>query len=134
MGLLVTALVIGVGFFPVDPLKVLWDAENGLLRSLLRILERRPASASAEMETDPDMDPALAASHEVHRKLTILTQARATAATWTARAIRMLSRSARPIGEVVEINPLVASASSTVTSLYSILVALATSRTTSVEP
>jgi uncharacterized membrane protein YgaE (UPF0421/DUF939 family) len=85
------ALVIGVGFFPVDPLKVLWDAENGLLRSLLRILERRPASASAEMETDPDMDPALAASHEVHRKLTILTQARATAATSVRVAPRRMS-------------------------------------------
>jgi len=75
------ALVIGVGLFPADPLRVLWDTENGLLRSLLRILERRPAPASAEMETDPDMDPALAASHEVHRQLTALTQARATART-----------------------------------------------------
>jgi uncharacterized membrane protein YgaE (UPF0421/DUF939 family) len=85
------ALVIGVGLFPADPLKVLWGAEHGLLRSLLRILERRPAPASAEMETDPDMDPALAASHEVHRRLTVLTQARATARTSVRVAPRRMS-------------------------------------------
>ena len=34
------ALVIGVGLFPADPLKLLWGAESGVLRSLAAILER----------------------------------------------------------------------------------------------
>jgi len=85
------ALVIGVGFFPAEPLKVLWDAENGLLRSLLRILEQRPAPASEGLETDPDTDPALTASHVVHRALTALTQARATARTSVRVAPRRMS-------------------------------------------
>lgn len=84
------ALVIGVGLFPADPLKILWDAENGLLRALLRILEQRPP-ASEGAEADPDMDPALTASHEVHRQLTALTQARRTARTSVRVAPRRMS-------------------------------------------
>ena len=53
--------------------------------------------------------------------------------TFTSSPTFLPSR-ARPMGEVVEIKPLAASASSTVTSLYSIFVSLATSRTTSREP
>jgi uncharacterized membrane protein YgaE (UPF0421/DUF939 family) len=82
------ALVIGVGFFPADPLKLLWNAENGVLRALVRILARRSPSASdghvnpgIEPDMDPDMDWALAASHELHRELSALTQARGTART-----------------------------------------------------
>jgi uncharacterized membrane protein YgaE (UPF0421/DUF939 family) len=102
------ALVIGVGLFPADPLKVLWGAENDLLRALLAIFERgRPPAREGDADgatgrgggvreradgarehvdpalarADPEMGRALAASHEVHRRLTALTQARATART-----------------------------------------------------
>jgi uncharacterized membrane protein YgaE (UPF0421/DUF939 family) len=85
------ALVIGVGLFPADPLKVLWDAENGLLRALLRILEQHPPPASEATESDPDMDPALTASHQVHRQLTALTQARRSARTSVRVAPRRMS-------------------------------------------
>ncbi len=77
------ALVIGVGLFPANPLKLLWNAERGVLASLLRILEASPrgtaANGDADEELDRDMDWALAASHDVHRQLTALTQARNTA-------------------------------------------------------
>ncbi len=71
------ALVVGVGLFPADPLKLIWSAEGSVLRSLLRILERRAAPAGEG--ADPEMGWALAASHEVHARLSALTQARATA-------------------------------------------------------
>jgi uncharacterized membrane protein YgaE (UPF0421/DUF939 family) len=73
------ALVIGVGLFPADPLKLLWDAERGVLRSLVRILERRPPPTPDPDDADPDMDWALVASHDVHRRLAVLTEARSTA-------------------------------------------------------
>jgi uncharacterized membrane protein YgaE (UPF0421/DUF939 family) len=73
----VVALVIGVGLFPADPLKLIWVAERSVLRSLLRILERR--AAPAEEGSDLDMGWELTASHEVHARLSALTQARATA-------------------------------------------------------
>ncbi len=71
------ALVIGVGLFPADPLKVLWRAEAGVLRALSAVLRREPLPA--HRHRDPDMDWTLLASHEVHRRLTALTQARSTA-------------------------------------------------------
>ena len=96
------ALVIGVGLFPADPLKLLWGAESGVLSSLAAILERRTAAGArrgagsselADREADshgldPEMagmkgmegvDWTLAASHDVHRQLSALTQARGTA-------------------------------------------------------
>jgi uncharacterized membrane protein YgaE (UPF0421/DUF939 family) len=77
------ALIIGVGLFPADPLKLLWRAERDVLGSLLRILERRPRrespNAPANPDEEQDMDWPLAASHDVHRQLTALTQARDTA-------------------------------------------------------
>jgi uncharacterized membrane protein YgaE (UPF0421/DUF939 family) len=91
------ALVIGVGLFPADPLKVLWAAEDGLLVALLRILEQRPTPASQATEADPDMDQALSASHEVHRHLTALTQARKSART----AVRVAPRR-MPVRATVE--------------------------------
>jgi uncharacterized membrane protein YgaE (UPF0421/DUF939 family) len=85
------ALVVGVGLFPADPMKVLWSAESQVLRALVRILERRPPPAEERAETDPDMDAALAASHDVHRRLTTLTLARGTARTCVRVAPRRFS-------------------------------------------
>jgi hypothetical protein len=107
------ALVIGVGFFPADPLKLLWDAERGVLRSLARILERcsapaGPPSAPASTpsgpphrDVEPEMDWVLAASHDVHRRLTALTQARATAKASTRVAPRRMAM--RSVVEAEEI-------------------------------
>lgn len=71
------ALAIGVGLFPVEPLKLLWRAENGVLRAVRSVLAREPLPPSRSR--DRDMDWPLAASHEVHRRLTALTAARSTA-------------------------------------------------------
>lgn len=71
------AIVIGVWLFPAEPLKLLWRAEDGVLSALLSVLRREPLPA--RRVRDPDMDWTLGASHEVHRKLTALTQARSTA-------------------------------------------------------
>ncbi len=82
------ALVIGVGLFPVDPLKLLWSAERDVLRSLREVLGRHSMRASDMDGDDQDMDVplvgagwVLAASHDVHARLTALTQARGTART-----------------------------------------------------
>jgi uncharacterized membrane protein YgaE (UPF0421/DUF939 family) len=94
------ALIIGVGLFPADPLKLLWKAERDVLASLLRILEGRPRPARAnggEADADPDMNWALAASHEAHRQLTALTLARGTARTSVRVAPRRM-----PMRAVVE--------------------------------
>jgi uncharacterized membrane protein YgaE (UPF0421/DUF939 family) len=71
------ALAIGVGLFPAEPLKLLWRAEDGVLRALRSVLRREPLPRRSG--ADADMDWPLAASHEVHRRLTALTQARSTA-------------------------------------------------------
>jgi len=71
------ALVIGVGLFPVEPLRLLWGAENRVLRAVRSVLLREPLPPSRG--SDRDMDWPLAASHEVHRRLTALTAARKTA-------------------------------------------------------
>ena len=71
------ALAIGVGLFPVEPLRLLWRAENGVLRAVRSVLLREPLPPSRG--SDRDMDWPLAASHEVHRRLTALTAARRTA-------------------------------------------------------
>jgi uncharacterized membrane protein YgaE (UPF0421/DUF939 family) len=71
------ALVIGVGLFPVEPLKLLWRAEGRVLSAIASVLAREPLPAARGR--DPDMDWPLAASHEVHRRLTALTAARSTA-------------------------------------------------------
>ncbi len=95
------ALIIGVGLFPADPLKLLWNAERNVLASLLGILEgrRRPARANGEHpeDDDPAMAWLLAASHEVHRQLTALTQARS-----TARAAVRVAPRRMPMRAVVE--------------------------------
>jgi len=70
------ALVIGVGIFPSNPLKLIWEAEEGVLRSLRGVLSSGRLSGSC---ADEEMDWALSASHEVHARLAALTQARNTA-------------------------------------------------------
>jgi uncharacterized membrane protein YgaE (UPF0421/DUF939 family) len=85
------ALAIGVGLFPADPLRLIWDAEREVLRSLLGILEQRSPPASEGEAVDPDMDQALIASHDVHRRLTALTQARSTARAAVRVAPRRMS-------------------------------------------
>lgn len=93
------ALIIGVGLFPADPLKLLWKAEREVLASLLHIFDGRPRparangdrGAGADADADPDTDWALASSHEVHRQLTALTQARGTARASVRVAPRRMS-------------------------------------------
>jgi uncharacterized membrane protein YgaE (UPF0421/DUF939 family) len=85
------ALVIGVGLFPADPLRFLWKAENGLLRSLVSILELRPPGSQPGAQADADMTPALTASHDVQLRLTALTQARASASAAVRVAPRRMS-------------------------------------------
>jgi uncharacterized membrane protein YgaE (UPF0421/DUF939 family) len=89
------ALVIGVGLFPADPLKLIWRAEGGVLRSLMGILEQRTYEASHGVDAEPDMDRALSASHELHRRLTALTQARSTARASVRVAPRRMAMRAR---------------------------------------
>jgi uncharacterized membrane protein YgaE (UPF0421/DUF939 family) len=69
------ALLIGVGLFPVAPLRLLWDAERRVLSALLDVLER--CQAPGDIRADADW--ALMASHGVHRRLASLAQARSTA-------------------------------------------------------
>lgn len=66
------AFVIGVGLFPADPLKLLWEAEQSVLSALESILAGR-------LPQEEGMDWALSASHMVHGRLTALTRARDTA-------------------------------------------------------
>jgi uncharacterized membrane protein YgaE (UPF0421/DUF939 family) len=94
------ALVIGVGLFPADPLKLLWSAERGVLRSLVGILQQRQPTKAGDGEDDAEMDWALAASHDVHRRLTALTQARRTARVSVRVAPRRMRM--RPLVEAEE--------------------------------
>jgi uncharacterized membrane protein YgaE (UPF0421/DUF939 family) len=99
------ALVIGVGLFPADPLRLLARAERGVLAALLRALERHsPRAAAAQgLEADAadldmpagERDWALVVSHEVHRRLTALTQARGTARAAVRVAPRRMARRAQ---------------------------------------
>jgi uncharacterized membrane protein YgaE (UPF0421/DUF939 family) len=71
------ALAVGVGLFPVEPLKLLRAAEAGVLEAVGEILGRgldAPAGCH-------EMDWVLRASHEVHGRLAALTQARGSART-----------------------------------------------------
>lgn len=90
------ALAIGVGLFPVEPLKLLWAAETGVLKAVAEILERDSGGAGEER----GMDWVLRASHEIHARLTTLTQARGTARTVVRVAPRRLKM--RPIVEAEE--------------------------------
>jgi uncharacterized membrane protein YgaE (UPF0421/DUF939 family) len=90
------ALAIGVGLFPVEPLKLLWAAETGVLKAVAEILERDSGGAGEER----GMDWVLTASHEIHARLTTLTQARGTARTVVRVAPRRLKM--RPIVEAEE--------------------------------
>jgi uncharacterized membrane protein YgaE (UPF0421/DUF939 family) len=95
------ALVVGVGMFPVDPLKVLWGAEASVLGALRDVIERRSPRASGDDPMgmmDGSMGEAgwlLAASHEVHARLTALTLARGTARTSVRVAPRRMRMRAR---------------------------------------
>ncbi|HEX3510298.1 MAG TPA: FUSC family protein [Solirubrobacteraceae bacterium] len=71
------ALVIGVGMFPVEPLKLLWDAEDGVLGAVLAVLDGEPLPGAREESRGDDWS--LAASQEIHRRLSALTAARNTA-------------------------------------------------------
>ena len=71
------ALLIGVGLFPAEPLGLLRDAE----RSVLGTLAQRLGHVAAELGAGrlPDARWTLAAGHEIHRRLSALARARATA-------------------------------------------------------
>ncbi len=66
------ALIIGVGLFPVDPMKLLWSAERRVLGCLREVLRLEPAGGDAARIE-------LSASSRVHSALAALTQARMTA-------------------------------------------------------
>ncbi len=77
-----SALLVGVVTFPVEPLALLGEAQKGVLRSLLGILEdceQLLSAARSDCEDGEEGDLALAASHRVHDMLTRLTLARRTA-------------------------------------------------------
>src|SRR5437763_120532 len=71
------AFLIGVVLFPAQPLALLREAERSVLRVLGRTLEQ--VVQVLEGGTIPERDWALRASHEVHRELAALAQARSTA-------------------------------------------------------
>jgi uncharacterized membrane protein YgaE (UPF0421/DUF939 family) len=71
------ALVIGVGLFPVEPVKLLWRAEDRVLGAVLAVLGREPLAGARAGAGDPQWP--LAASFEIHRRLSALTAARNTA-------------------------------------------------------
>jgi uncharacterized membrane protein YgaE (UPF0421/DUF939 family) len=70
-------LVLGVGLFPPDPLRLLHDAERRLLAELATTLEQAVEMLSRSI--DPGVRWALARGAEVHGRLAELTSARATA-------------------------------------------------------
>jgi uncharacterized membrane protein YgaE (UPF0421/DUF939 family) len=71
------ALVLGVGLFPAEPLSLLADAERSVLRTLAETLTKVSQLLAAGER--PEDDWAVRASHDIHRQLAMLAQARATA-------------------------------------------------------
>lgn len=72
-------LVLGVGLFPPDPLRLLHDAERRLLAQLATTVEQAVEMLSRSI--DPGAQWTLAQGAEVHARLAELTNARATART-----------------------------------------------------
>ncbi len=70
-------MVLGVGLFPAHPLRLLHDAEAGLLAQLATTVEQAVEMLSRSI--DPDAEWALARGAEVHHRLSELANARATA-------------------------------------------------------
>jgi uncharacterized membrane protein YgaE (UPF0421/DUF939 family) len=71
------AFVLGVVLFPAHPLSILADAERSMLRMLAGTLDR--VAERLATGANPDDGWALRASHEIHRQLAALAEARATA-------------------------------------------------------
>ena len=71
------ALVIGVGLFPAEPLRILRDAEQQVLRSLAGSLAHLAGLLSSG--TPPQAGWTLAAAHDIHQQLSGLAQAQMTA-------------------------------------------------------
>ena len=71
------ALVIGVGLFPAEPLRILRDAEQQVLRSLAGSLAHLAALLGSG--TPPQAGWTLAAAEDIHQQLSGLAQARMTA-------------------------------------------------------
>ncbi len=71
------ALLVGVGLFPSEPLKLLWQAEHDLLTALAQVIERERTPETAGM--DPEMDWALRMSQRIHARLGDVALARSTA-------------------------------------------------------
>lgn len=71
------ALVLGVGLFPAEPLRLLADAES----DLLRMLATRLGEVVAQLREGRDATTAWAldTGHAIHRQVSALTRARATA-------------------------------------------------------
>jgi len=70
-------MVLGVGLFPAHPLKLLHEAEAGLLAQLAITVEQAVEMLSRSI--DPGAEWALARGAEVHARLSELASARATA-------------------------------------------------------
>jgi len=85
------ALAIGVVLLPADPMKLLWQAEDGVLRVLAGILANEPPAGDAAAA-----DWALAASQSMHERLAALTAARQTARS----SVRVAPRRMRERGRV----------------------------------
>jgi uncharacterized membrane protein YgaE (UPF0421/DUF939 family) len=71
------SMVLGVGLFPADPLRLLHDAERRLLAELATTIEQ--AVELLSRSADPGAEWALGRGAEVHRRLAELASARATA-------------------------------------------------------
>jgi uncharacterized membrane protein YgaE (UPF0421/DUF939 family) len=70
-------MVLGVGLFPAHPLRLLHEAEAALLAQLATTVEQAVEMLSQSI--DPGAEWALARGAEVHRRLSELASARATA-------------------------------------------------------
>jgi uncharacterized membrane protein YgaE (UPF0421/DUF939 family) len=71
------SMVLGVGLFPADPLRLLHDAERRLLAELATTIEQAVELLSSS--ADPGIEWALGRGAEIHRRLADLASARATA-------------------------------------------------------
>jgi uncharacterized membrane protein YgaE (UPF0421/DUF939 family) len=91
-------LVLGVGLFPPDPLRLLHDAERQLLAQLATTVEQAVEMLSRSI--DPGVQWALARGAEVHARLAELTSARERAGRaaplGATSARRSRARAARP--------------------------------------
>lgn len=71
------AMVLGVGLFPAEPLRLLQDAERAALSELSKVLEQLAEMLAGRSQ--PPEDWAQKTGYEIHQRLSALARARATA-------------------------------------------------------